>query len=61
MAKKKSLTPKQRVLQKCPKAYAHEGLMSGEWYIYKTSGHCHVAVAKGATPRQAWAEAAKLL
>ena len=51
-------TPKQRVLKKHPKAYAKEGLMSGDWYIYIPRGRGHIPIAKELNAKAAWAAAA---
>ena len=57
MAKK--LTAKQRVLKRFPKAYARDGLMSGDWYVYIPRGDGVRSLGKGGTPAQAWAAAAR--
>lgn len=49
-------TPKERVLNEFPNAYAKEGLMSGDWYIH----HNRHVLGKGATAAAAWRNAAKL-
>lgn len=54
-------TAKQRVLKKYPGAYAKEGLMSGDWYIYRKSGSEYVAIAKAETAKLAWKQAADSL
>jgi hypothetical protein len=54
------MTPKQRVLKKYPKAYAKDGLMSGDWYVYRGQFGSE-PIGSGWTPQQAWAAAAKWL
>ena len=52
-------TPKQRVKKKFPNAYAQQGLMSGNWYIYAKKGEKRYQLSGGfTTPKQAWADAA---
>lgn len=45
------------VRSKYPTAYAKEGLMSGNWYIYRAKDSQHI-LASAVTARQAWKIAA---
>lgn len=51
-------TAKARVIRKFPKACSKQGLLSGQWYVYRNSikDRC---LGMGDTARQAWREAAK--
>jgi len=54
---RRKLTPKQRVLRKYPKAYAHS-FAGPAWVIY-TGEYVNQSLNAGdRTPQQAWAEAA---
>lgn len=58
--KTRALTPMQRVKAKYPKAYCRDGLMSGDWYVYRGQ-YGSSPIASGITGKQAWANAAKAL
>lgn len=53
-------TAKGKVLKKYPRAYAKEGLMSGDWYVF--SGRFgRPPLASGTSPQQAWKRASEML
>lgn len=52
---------KKRVLKRYPGAYAKEGLMSGNWYVYRVKGRSHIVAGTGRTAKEAWAHAAYCL
>ena len=54
----KMLTPKQRVMKKYPQSFAQEGLISGNWYVYRKANRDRILGA-GPTANSAWNEAAK--
>jgi hypothetical protein len=53
-------TAKAKVLKKYPKAYAKEGIMSGDWYVFQ-GNYGHPPLASGTTAQQAWKRAAESL
>lgn len=58
------MTPKQKVLKKYPRAYAKEGLMSGDWYIYIPVGKnsdSYRCLGSGYNARKAWEAVAQSL
>ena len=58
------MTPKQRVLQKIPTAYADQHMRIKNWHIFDAIGRRSPAITGGKifkSPSAAWAEAAKRL
>lgn len=60
--KRKTLTPKQRVLKLWPRSRAHK-MTETSWFIYALSkpNKIEVEIGTGLTARDAWADAAERL
>ena len=58
--KRKRLTPKQRVLKKCPDAYAERSAFTVDfWYVWRDVNDA--VLGQGYSALEAWADAARRL